>query len=157
TLRAVPFDAKAKRPTGPPVPVLERVVRPVVGTFALGNALFSVSDTGSLIYVAGDTSVAQSVVPRTILALTNRSGNLEPLNLPPAPYDSPRVSPDGKRIAYSTDDGADAIVWTYELSGATSPLRITFAGRNHYPIWTPDGQRIAFESTREGDRGIFWQ
>src|SRR5262249_52796332 len=41
--------------------------------------------------------------------------------------------------------------------GATSPLRITFAGRIHYPIWTPDGQRIAFESTREGDRGIFWQ
>lgn len=67
------------------------------------------------------------------------------------------MSPDGKRLVYDTDDGTDAIVWTYDLSGVTSPLRITYGGRNRYPVWTPDGQRIAFQSTREGDSGIWWR
>jgi Tol biopolymer transport system component len=156
TLLAVPFDVKAQRSTGPPVQVLERVRRPAIGNFALGTALFNVSDNGSLLYIAGE-SIAQSPNPTTVLALMNGKGDLQPLNLPPASYEFPHVSPDGKRIAYSTDDGTEAIVWTYDLSGATSPLRLTFAGRNRYPIWTPDGQRIAFQSTREGDGGIFWQ
>ena len=157
TLLAVPFDVKRRQSTGAAVPVVERVVRPVVGPLALGSALFSVSDAGSLIYVAGDSSIAQSLAPKSLLAAMNRKGELEPLKFPAAAYEFPRVSPDGKRLAYDTVDGKDAIVWVAELSGATSPIRITFAGRNRYPIWTPDGQRIAFQSDREGDRGIFWQ
>jgi Tol biopolymer transport system component len=157
TVLAVPFDVKAKRATGPPVAVLEHVMRPFLASFAFGNGLFSVSDNGSLLYIAGE-STARSPVSTSVLAVMNRNGDVTPLKLPPAPYQSPRASPDGKRIAYTTDDGTEAIVWTYDLSGGTSPLRITFAGRNRYPIWTPDGQRIAFQSTREGgDNGIFWQ
>lgn len=67
------------------------------------------------------------------------------------------LSPDGTRVAYDTDSGKDATVWVYSLSGATSPLRITFAGRSRFPVWSADGQRLAFQSDREGDRGIFWQ
>jgi len=155
TLLAAPFDVKRQQTTGAAVPVLQRVVRQRPTGFVLGNAVFSVSDTGSLIYVAADRQIGGA--PTTMLALTNRTGEPELLKLPPAPYEYPRVSPDGKRIVYDTDDGTDAIVWTYELSGVTSPLRITFAGRNSYPVWTPDGQRIGFHSTREGANGIFWQ
>jgi Tol biopolymer transport system component len=155
TLLVAPFDLKRQQTTGAAVPVLERVLRPAPAGFTLGNAIFSVSDTGSLIYVAADRQIGGA--PTTMIALTNRKGEPELLKLPPAPYEHPRVSPDGKRIVYDTDDGTDSIVWTYELSGLTSPLRITFAGRNRDPVWTPDGQRIAFQSTREGDSGIFWQ
>jgi len=154
-LLAVPFDLKQQKTTGAAVPVLEHVLRPTLGEAAFGNAAFSVSDAGSLIYVTADQQI--SGAPMTVLALTKRNGEPELLKLPPAPYEYPRVSPDGKRIVYDTDDGSDAIVWTYDLSGVTSPLRITFAGRNRYPVWTPDGQRIAFQSTREGDSGIFLQ
>jgi Tol biopolymer transport system component len=35
--------------------------------------------------------------------------------------------------------------------------RLTFGGRNHFPIWSADGERIAFQSDREGDAAIFWQ
>jgi Tol biopolymer transport system component len=56
-----------------------------------------------------------------------------------------------------TDDEKGSIVWTYELSGATAMHRVTFNGRNRFPIWTADGKRIAFQSDRDGDRGIFWQ
>jgi Tol biopolymer transport system component len=37
------------------------------------------------------------------------------------------------------------------------PQRLTFGGSNSYPIWSADGQRVAFQSDREGDLGIFWQ
>ena len=35
--------------------------------------------------------------------------------------------------------------------------RLTFGGNNRLPIWSADGQRIAFQSDRDGDRAIFWQ
>jgi Tol biopolymer transport system component len=34
---------------------------------------------------------------------------------------------------------------------------VTFGGKNRFPIWTSDGERILFQSDREGDAGIFWQ
>jgi serine/threonine-protein kinase len=157
TLLAAPFDLTRRQSTGPAIPVVERVVRAVAGTFALGSALFSVSDTGSLVYVAGDRSITQVGTARGLLARTNRKGETEALKLPEAAYEFPRVSPDGTRLAYDTVEGDETVVWVYELSGAVAPIRLTFGGHNRFPIWTPDGQRITFQSDREGDSGIFWQ
>jgi serine/threonine-protein kinase len=157
TLLAMPFDVKRRQPMGAAVPVVERVVRSVAGTFALGSASFSVSNTGSLVYIAGDRSIGQVGTATGLLATMNRKGEIEPLKLPEAAYEFPRVSPDGKRLTYDTVEGNETVVWVYELSGAASPRRLTFGARNRYPIWTPDGQRITFQSDREGDAGIFWQ
>src|SRR5262249_10081436 len=38
-----------------------------------------------------------------------------------------------------------------------SPLKITFAGKNRFPIWSQDSKRVAFQSDRENDGGIFQQ
>jgi serine/threonine-protein kinase len=67
------------------------------------------------------------------------------------------MSPDGKQVAFATDDGRDANVWIHALAATSSPRQLTLAGRNRFPIWTPDGQRIAFQSDREGDLAVFWQ
>jgi Tol biopolymer transport system component len=69
------------------------------------------------------------------------------------------MSPDGKRIAFGSDDGKDASIWIYELSGTSSMRRLTFEGQGHnrFPAWSADGQRVAFQSDRERDLGIFWQ
>jgi Tol biopolymer transport system component len=56
------------------------------------------------------------------------------------------------------DDAKDATaIWIYDLGSSTSPLRLTFGSANRYPLWTPDGERIVFQSNREKDRGLFWQ
>ena len=119
-----------------------------------GVAHFSVSRTGSLIYVPGPVS---PLADQRHLARVDRKGSAEPLALPPGPFDFPRVSPDGTRLAFETDDGLEANVWIYDLSGANQARRLTFGGRNRFPIWSADGERVAFQSNREGDLGIFWQ
>jgi len=91
------------------------------------------------------------------VVLTDRSGNDQPIPLPDAPYEAPRVSPDGKQLALSTDDAREAVVWVYDLSGTSAIRRLTFAGRSRVPVWSPDSQRVAFQSDREGDTAIFSQ
>jgi WD40-like Beta Propeller Repeat len=65
--------------------------------------------------------------------------------------------PTATRIAFGSDDSKDANIWIYELSGTTSMRQLTFGGRNRFPIWSANGQRVVFQSDREGDFGIFWQ
>jgi Tol biopolymer transport system component len=91
------------------------------------------------------------------LVLVNGKGVVGPIKLPPGPYGYPRVSRDGKRLTYGTDEGKDAVVWIYDLSGTNAPERLTFQGASRYPVWSADGQRVAFQWDREGDSGIFWQ
>jgi serine/threonine-protein kinase len=91
------------------------------------------------------------------LAFTDRKGTVEPLKLPDGPYEYPRVSPDGKRITFGTDNGQEAVVWVYDLTGQSAVQRLTIEGNNRFPVWSADGQRIAFQSDRDGDTAIFWQ
>jgi serine/threonine-protein kinase len=82
---------------------------------------------------------------------------VQPLRLPPGPYQHPRASPDGTRLAVGTDDGKAATVWIYDLSATSARRQLTFGGRNRFPIWSADSQRVAFQSDREGDLALFWQ
>ena len=151
SLFAVPFDVKRLEIVGSPTQVLEGVRRSLSGT--TGSAQFSVSDTGSLLYVPGPSILSAA----NDLGVIDRTGTPQPLKLPAATYEHPRVSPDGTRIAFATDDGKESIVWVYGLDGATAMRRLTFGGRNRFPIWSADGKRIAFQSDRDGDLAIFWQ
>ena len=153
TLFALPFDAKRLEVAGGPVPIVEGVQRSTGGGSS-GAVQFSFSDTGSLVYIPGP---AGAFGAGRALVLADRKGSAEILKLPPGPYEHLRISPDGKRVAFDTDDGKEAIVWIYDLAGTSSMRRLTFGQKNRFPIWSGDGQRIAFQSDREGDLGIFWQ
>jgi serine/threonine-protein kinase len=152
TLFGVPFDLKRLEIAGGPVPVLEGIRRAF--SEQTGTAHFSVSNTGSLVYVPGPASTSSQ--HRTLVWI-DRAGKAEPLNLPQSAFEFPRLSPNGKMLAFGTDDGKDAIVWIYDVSGTSPMRRLTFARRNRFPIWSADSQRVAFQSDREGDHGIFWQ
>ena len=151
-LLAVGFDLDRLEPKGAPVPVVEGVRRAVAA--ATGAAQFSVSATGSLVFVPGPTL---PFAASSDLALTDRQGSVRALKLPPGSYEYPRVSPDGTRIAFGSDDGREAAVWVHDLSGTTAPRKLTFGGQDRHPLWSLDSKRVTFQSDGDGTPGIFWQ
>ena len=68
---------------------------------------------------------------------------------------SPRVSPDGSRIAFSslTKNGWEILMYSVDLNRTVSFPR--FAGTNLSPAWSPDGTKLAFSSSRGGDPDIY--
>jgi Tol biopolymer transport system component len=144
SLMAAPFDADRIAITGPPVSVLPGVRQDT----ADGAGFYSVSDTGTLVYVTGGPAAS----PRQ-LVWVDRSGTERPLAAPQLAYGVPRISPDGSRIVVELDDQ----IWVYDLERDTT-TRLTFEGGvNQNPIWTPDGKRVVFRSNREGPANVFWQ
>lgn len=68
---------------------------------------------------------------------------------------SPRVSPDGSRIAYSslTRSGWEIMMYSLDLGRNVAFPR--HSGTNLSPAWSPDGTRLAFSSSRTGDPEIY--
>jgi eukaryotic-like serine/threonine-protein kinase len=150
-LYAVPFDARRLKIEGGQIPVLEGVAR----AGQTGSAQWSLSDNGSLIYFPGPATSASS---GSLLALSDRKGGLEPMKIAPGSYEAPRLSPDGKWVAVGEIDGTSANIWVFELGGTTDRRRLTTSGgKSRYPVWSSDSRYIAYQSDREGDKGIFQQ
>ncbi len=67
----------------------------------------------------------------------------------------PAVSPDGSKIAYSSDRSGRPMIYIANING-TNPIRKTFAGQfNSSPAWSPDGKKIAFAGQEAGNFDIF--
>jgi serine/threonine-protein kinase len=147
TLLAVPLDLKRLEVTGQPAPILEGVVN----SPAVGGAQFSFSETGNLVYIAGSGG-GQNVS----IYWMDREGKFTPLRETPGDYYNPAFSPDGKRLALEINDGKRSDIWVYEWERDTL-TRLTFAGEvNYCPVWTPDGQRIAYSSQEKGGASNLW-
>ena len=152
-LWAVPFNLSRLEVSGSPVSVVEGVARGI-GVVGLGTSQFSVSDSGTLAYVPGPANISGS---QRAIVIVDPKGTLQTLKLPPGPYIAPRVSPDGTKVALVTDDGKEVNIWICDLKGANALRRLTFEGRNRFPIWSRDGRHIVFQSDRGGDLGMWWQ
>ena len=72
-------------------------------------------------------------------------------------YLVPRISPDGRRVAYHDFAGGNEYdVWILDLERGTVERLTTEAGRDSEPIWSRDSSRIAYLSTGQpGGPGIF--
>ena len=143
---AVPFDADQLRMSGDAVPVMEGVA------IALnGYAQLAVAENGSLVYV----TEADGAQGARSLVWVDQDGREEEIPAPTAPYESPRLSPDGRYIAVAVTDPQNPDVIVFDLQRETS-TRLTFdPAIEVHPLWSPDGQRVLFSSTREGPPNIY--
>ena len=131
----------------------EFVAPPIALTDAIalapsGQSIFDVASDGTLIYGSGGTDVSASRMVRV-----GRDGREQPLadNELRVYQAHVRVSPDGRRVATSLDPpgGATGDVWVQDLaSGARIP--ITTDGFSSRPVWSADGQRLAYIRGRPG-------
>ncbi len=82
----------------------------------------------------------------------DREGHEEPVAAEPQAYAEFTLSPDGTQLAVRiVADGTD--VWIYDLVRDTW-TRLTFdPAVENFPVWTPDGQRVAFG----GAGGMSWK
>ena len=148
TLRAIPFDTNRLETRGTAVPVLARLV-----TTGTGSGDFSITTDGTLVYV--DPSGGLAANART-LVWVDRTGKEESTAAPPHAYLHPRLSPNGKRVAFWSADQDDDI-WIWDL-GRTNAARLTLdASQDRFPVWTPNGRQVIFTSNRAGAHNLWWQ
>jgi eukaryotic-like serine/threonine-protein kinase len=147
TLMAAPFDARRLALRGAAAPVVEGVMQ----STASGAAQYSVSSTGTLVYLADGAAGSLSR-----LVWVDRNGEEQLLPAAARSYQFPRVSPDGSRVVVGIAE-QEMQVWVYALSRDTL-TRLTFEGNvNGTPIWSPDGKRVAFDSNQAGPDNLFWR
>ena len=149
TLMAMAFDLEQLEVTGSPVPILQGIIE--LGPVAQ-FANFAFSDTGTLVYFSTDTDPRQE---RT-LVWVDRKGAEESLETPPRPYRFPRLSPDSQKVAVTIqvkDQSSNISVYDIRRDAWT---QLTFE-QGSFPLWTPDGKRIVFSSTRLGPQNMFWK
>ena len=109
------------------------------------------SGPGTFVYLAGKGQ--QGVWS---ISWVDSSGKTEPLHAPPGRYYTPRFSPDGKRLAFSIGSGQGDDIWVKDLDRDT-PSRLSFLpGLNRWPVWTPDGKNIVFQSSSPAAPGLYW-
>ena len=139
-LRAVPFDLPTLRVTGRSVPLVTNVQ-------VYSVAHFTLSESGTLVYLSGGGD------QRHRLAWVDREGRESPIAAEPREYFYPRVSPDGTRVAVEIRD-ATQDVWIWDVRLETLRRLTSDPGPDQYPVWTPDGRRIAWSAFRNGRNGV---
>ncbi len=99
---------------------------------------FSVSPKGERALFVGRGDVFTAPIEKgPTRNLTNSSG---------AHDRDARWSPDGKEIAYISDQTGEEEVWVIPQDGTGKATQLTTGGkaRRSNPVWSPDGKRIAF-------------
>lgn len=85
--------------------------------------------------------------------MVDLTGSVSVFPLPADHYLEPRISPDGKNIAFVIGSAKDFDVWIYNIALNTMN-RFTFGGVNRAPVWSPDGTRIAYSDNTPGKLAV---
>jgi serine/threonine-protein kinase len=145
TLMAIPFDLTAMTPTGPEVPVIDGVS----STGPDGTADYTVSDGGLLVY-----SLALGAADRMLTWIDRSGKTIETIETPAGFGAQSRLSPDGLRVAGTLVTPQRTDIGILDIRRGTA-IRLTHEGGNRAPVWMPDGSRVVFGATIDGQSGIF--
>jgi len=141
-LWGVRFDLDRLQPIGEPV-----VVQPGVRVEFGGAVQVAIAADGSIAYLPQELAPAAQ-----LLVWVNRKGQEQPLEgAGNRNFESPRVSPDGRRVAVTIREG-NPDVWVYDLQAGTLS-RLTFdPGEDESPVWGHDSRQIVFAGMRASKR-----
>ena len=142
SVRGVRFDPSSFRVTEPEVPVLGSVAVLPASNVGQGGAMtFAFGANGTMMYQPGS--------PLGQLVRVDRKGRLTMVKPDTQHYVTPRVSPDGKRIAMTVvAPNGRSDIWIHTLGGTTS--RFTNDGVSDLVTWAPDGRRVAWRERSKG-------
>ncbi|HEX8817104.1 MAG TPA: protein kinase [Terriglobales bacterium] len=155
TLMAQPFNPSRMELSGEPQPIAEHIA--VNGSSI--RAMFSVSDTGTLVFQPGDDSTGWNLI------WSARDGKPMETAAQASRYMGPSLSPDDARLAVTIFVGSQGIadLWIFDLARDTR-TRVTF-GRGvtngtinanvGEAIWSPDGKTIYYTSISKGTFQIY--
>jgi eukaryotic-like serine/threonine-protein kinase len=151
TLMAQPFNPRQMELSGEPQAIADHIA--VNGSTI--RAMFSASETGTLVYQSGEASTGWDLV------WFGRDGKQIEAAARASRFIGPSLSPDGTRLAITIFVGNQGIadLWVLDLTratrtrvtfnGLTSGITGTSAAANQAP-WTPDGKTIFYSSISKG-------
>jgi eukaryotic-like serine/threonine-protein kinase len=148
TLFAQPFDPETTVLSGQITPVAEGVSS--YAPAAVGR--FSISTNGVLAYNAGSSTTANTIIRDLVSGKVLRS-----LKGQASTEEQAQFSADSKKVAQVIRDAAsgNSNIWVTDLASGNT-AQITYGkGRNGDPVWSPDGQYIAFASNRGGTTDLY--
>ena len=149
TVFVAPFDPQALKVTGTAIPIMQGVNYDISN----GSAQLSISKDGTAVHLDGG-SAGQNLN----VALLDRKGNASVLLAGQPDAATPRLSPDGKRLAFQQGTGNISV---YDMvRGTTSRVTLGTAGAS-WPLWTPDGERLTYSHPHTTPKGsgqaIYWK
>ena len=140
-LMAAPFDVRTLT-AGAPLQILDSIAARGWLTPA------ALSASGSLLYQRGGLA--------SQLVSVDQHGAARPLLDSARVYLHPRLSPDGRRIAFESQAGASNEIWVADLASQAAE-RLTREGFSDRPEWTPDGRRVLYVNARKPINELWWQ
>ena len=116
--------------------------------FRLGGGINGIAET-KLFYVRAGSGTKEIWAMDYDGANQHAVTNLGAISL------SPRISPDGTRLAFASTakGGWDILMWSFDAGRLVTFPR--FGGTNLSPAWASDGSKLAFSSSRNGDPEIY--
>jgi Tol biopolymer transport system component len=126
--------------------------------FAQGVQGFTVARTGKRLAFAQQNYLRNNLHIRRL----DLAGPANPLHEPVTVISStqgeeePRISPDGKRIAFGSGRSGSSEVWVADSDGSNAIKLTSFGGPAcGTPRWSPDSQRIVFDSRASGQSELY--
>jgi eukaryotic-like serine/threonine-protein kinase len=138
SLMAQPFDPARLELTGSAVTVFNRELEK---DEALSQVNLSLSENGAAIFQSLSDAASE-------LVWFDRTGR-QTGRIPQSGLSDPELSPDGRFVAATSDDGRNGrtTIRILDLSRGVS-TQLTTGGQEMIPKWSPDGARVAYRSGR---------
>jgi serine/threonine-protein kinase len=142
TLYGVGFDPRSLALLGTPTPLLTDVA--ASNELLTRGGQFAFSNNGTFVYLSGKSQDAAYPI-----SWLDASGKVTTVVTQVGAYGSPRVSPDGKHLAYIAPGSNNASngrnLWVDDLDRGT-PTQLTFAAEVVGEVaWAPDSKHLAYQ------------